>query len=108
GAVRYSKPGGIVSCILSEITSDKEGYARYRLVVEDKGVGIPEEIKEHMFDLLEEGNDKLDVNDNSTRYGMSIVKRILDSMDGTIKIDSKIGKGTRVTIEIPLRIAEVK
>ena len=108
GAVRYSKPGGIVSCILSEITSDKEGYARYRLVVEDKGVGIPEEIKEHMFDLLEEGNAKLDVNDNSTRYSMSIVKRILDSMDGTIKIDSKIGKGTRVTIEIPLRIAEVK
>ena len=107
-AVRFARPGGIIKCNLSEITSKKEGYATYRLVVEDKGVSIPEELFNQMVAILQEGTAREDSSENSTRYSLSIIKRILDSMNGTITMESKIGNGTKFVVDIPLRIAEDK
>ena len=107
-AVRFARPGGIIKCNLSEITSKKEGYATYRLVVEDKGVSIPEELFNQMVDILQEGTAREDSSENSTRYSLSIIKRILDSMNGTISMESKIGNGTKFIVDIPFRVAEDK
>ncbi len=107
-AVRFARPGGIIKCNLSEVTSKKEGYAIYRLTVEDKGVSIPEELFNQMVAILQEGTAREDSSENSTRYSLSIIKRILDSMNGTITMESKIGNGTKFVVDIPLRIAEDK
>ena len=107
-AVRFARPGGIIKCNLSEITSKKEGYATYRLVVEDKGVSIPEELFNQMVAILQEGTAREDSSENSTRYSLSIIKRILDSMNGTISMESKIGNGTKFIVDIPFRVAEDK
>lgn len=107
-AVRFARPGGIIKCNLSEIPSKKEGYATYRLVVEDKGVSIPEELFNQMVAVFQGETSREDSGENSARYSLSIIKRILDSMNGTISMESKIGNGTKFVVDIPLRIGEDK
>lgn len=102
-AIRYANSGGVINCTLIEMPSKKDGYAQFRLVVEDKGVRIPEEILHYIVEMLETGRNE---DDNSTRYSLSIVKRILDGMDGTITVESRHGNGTKFVVDLPLKIAE--
>ena len=61
-----------------------------------------------MVAILQEGTAREDSSENSTRYSLSIIKRILDSMNGTISMESKIGNGTKFIVDIPFRVAEDK
>ncbi|WP_067619195.1 sensor histidine kinase [Dissulfuribacter thermophilus] len=67
-----------------------------QLVVADNGPGIPKDLQAKLFVPFFTTKTK------GTGLGLAIVKRLTDLMNGKIKIDSDKGKGTRITIEIPL------
>lgn len=67
--------------------------------VDDDGVGIEAQRLEHIFEL----NFKTTVTRVRMGSGLAMAYRILQEHQGTIAIDSQIGKGTQVTIRLPIR-----
>ncbi|MDD8014481.1 MAG: ATP-binding protein, partial [Acidobacteriota bacterium] len=63
----------------------------------DTGRGMSEEDKAHLFEPFYSGFEE------GTGLGLSVVRRIVDDYDGRIEVDSGIGKGTEITIRLPMR-----
>lgn len=105
-ALKYTPSGGKVSMNLSEIPCDRPGYVLYQTVIEDNGIGMSEEFLPHLFDEFSRERSSTETKLNGTGLGMPIVKKLVDLMDGTIQVESKVGKGTKITITLPHRIAE--
>jgi|SRR5450432_1430944 len=69
--------------------------------IKDEGVGISEEDKEHLFTSFFRGRNA--VNIQGTGLGLHIVKRYVDLLGGSIKLESTLGKGTEITFSIPVK-----
>ncbi len=75
-----------------------------KFTVEDNGVGIAEEFLEKLFEPFEQ--DKGMNNRKGSGLGLAIVQNLLHLMDGTIRVHSQCGVGSRFIIEIPLKLPE--
>lgn len=104
-ASKYTPAGGKVSMRLTEIPSDKDGYVVYKTEIEDNGTGISEEFMPHLFEAFSRENDTTHSKIAGTGLGMTIVKRLTELMGGTVEAESEPGKGTKLTVIMPHRIA---
>lgn len=94
-AVKYNREGGSIT-----LDSQKTDEGRTRIDIIDTGKGIP---KEHQ-DLLFQPFHRLDAqgeNVEGTGIGLIITKRLIELMNGTISVQSELGKGSCFSIEIP-------
>ena len=92
-ALKYTKNGGEIRICLEE----KRG--RECLVIEDNGIGIQAEDLPRVFEKGFTGyNGRADK--KSTGIGLYLCKKIMDKMGHKIWIDSEVGKGTRVYLEL--------
>jgi len=66
------------------------------LYVEDTGIGIPEEAKNKLFKPL------FTTKARGQGFGLAVVKRLTEALNGKITFESEAGKGTRFIIEFPL------
>lgn len=105
-AALYTPEGGTVSVRLTELPSDREGYALFQTEIEDNGIGISKEFIPHIFEPFSREHDTTHSKIAGTGLGMAIVKRLTGLMGGTVEVESEPGVGTRVTLVIPHRIAE--
>ena len=102
-AVKYNRPGGSVTLYCTELSSD-ETHVTYRFVCEDTGLGMSEEFQKHAFEpFTQEGKQSLSTY-NGSGLGLSIVKKIVDQMQGTMELKSKEGVGTCITITLQFEI----
>lgn len=95
-AIKYSSKGGKV--ILK--SDNRDGIVFIK--VSDQGVGISNEDLPHIFDRFyraDKSRTKIDV--SGYGLGLSIAKQIVYQHGGEIKVDSILGKGTTVTIQLP-------
>lgn len=104
-AIKYNKPQGSVFVHVRE-SSCQNGIAHYRFTIEDTGIGIREDFKKHIFELFTQENQGARTNYNGVGLGMAIVKKLVDQMEGSIEIDSQVGKGTVIRVALPIRIDE--
>lgn len=96
-AVKFTQAGKI-SVLLSHSDST------LGIVVEDTGSGMTEEEQHRVFNAFERLPNA--ATQDGFGLGLSIVRRIIDMLDGTIRLESEKGKGSRFTVEIPARVAE--
>ena len=99
-AYKYSPGGGPVEL---HVRSDPE-RARIFLVVADRGIGMSEHVSSRIFERFYRAEESPSV--RGTGLGMTLVKEIVDHHGGHVEIDSKSGKGTRVTIVLPVARGE--
>jgi two-component system phosphate regulon sensor histidine kinase PhoR len=95
-ALKYNVEGGNVNIILEE--ADKVA----RIIVEDTGIGIPDEDKKSIFERfyrVDKGRSK-DV--GGTGLGLSIVKHIAIYHGGKVEVFDRTGGGTRMIVELKL------
>ena len=104
-ALKYTPSGGKVTMNLTEMPSDRPGYAMYQTVIEDTGIGMSEDFLPHLFEEFTRERSSTETRLNGTGLGMPIVKKLVDLMEGTIEVESKVGRGTRITVTLPHRIA---
>ena len=102
-ALRYNRPHGSVFVQAREI-SCRGRIASFRFVVEDTGIGIGDDFKKHIFEPFTQEHQGARTNYNGVGLGMSIVKKLVDQMKGSIEIDSQLGKGSVVQITLPIRV----
>lgn len=107
-SVKYTPNGGSVSFIVEEIPSEKEDCAKFRFEIADTGIGMSEEFLNHIFDTFAREESASTSKVEGTGLGMSIVKRLVELMNGTIDIKSEVGNGTTTTCLLEFRKAEEK
>lgn len=107
-AWKYTPSGGRVTMSLNEIPCDRPGYAMYQTVIEDTGIGMSEEFLPHLFEEFTRERSSTESKLNGTGLGMPIVKKLVDLMQGTIEVESQVGRGTKITVTLPHRIAQAE
>ena len=103
-AIKYTREGGSVTSCVEEEPCDKPGYAIYRLTVEDTGIGMSEDFLPHIFEEFSRENTSTISHIQGTGLGMSIVKKMVDLMGGTIEVTSKPDVGSKFVVRLPLKI----
>lgn len=102
-AIRYNKDGGYVKTGFREIMSNKDGVL-IEFTCEDNGKGMTEEFQKHAYEPFSQETEKARTAYSGTGLGLSIAKKLVEFMDGNIKLESKLGKGTKFTVTIPFII----
>lgn len=94
-AYKYTDSAGsvTVSC------TSKDGNIRFE--VADTGIGIPEESVPFIFDRFYRVDKSRNRDSGGSGLGLSIVKAVVESLGGTVSVDSQVGSGSRFRVEIP-------
>jgi two-component system phosphate regulon sensor histidine kinase PhoR len=99
-AIKYTDNGGQV-----KVSTDiKDGS--YLISVEDNGVGISKKHQEKLFERFYRVDKARSRSAGGTGLGLAIVKHIVLGFNGTIELESEVGKGSKFTIKIPLESSE--
>lgn len=96
-AVKYA-PGGRVG-----VSAEAIGGAA-RVVVSDTGIGIPDEARPYLFDEFFRAPNAKAIDPQGTGLGLAIVKAVADRCGFTIDVESKEGRGTTVSVLLPLTV----
>ncbi|MDO4500169.1 MAG: ATP-binding protein [Erysipelotrichaceae bacterium] len=105
-AIKYTPPGGSVKVICTELPNMNPGYMTMKAEIIDTGIGMSKEFIPHLFDSFARERNTTTGKVPGTGLGMTIVKKLVDLMDGYITVDSEIGKGTKFTVIIPHKLAD--
>lgn len=95
-AIKHTKPVGEI-VVSAAIDADMMVIA-----VSDTGIGIPADKLPTIFEPFSQVGDNSHVTEQGTGLGLSIVRSLADAHGGSAKIESEEGKGTTVTVSIPL------
>lgn len=101
-SIKYTPAGGKIHFRIRETPASREHYHAYDFVVEDNGIGMSEEYLEHIFEEFSREKTSTVSGVQGTGLGMSITKRLVDLLGGTIRIESRLGEGTRTTIHLEM------
>ena len=104
-AIKYTGDGGHIRCAIRQLPSDREGWCVQELSVADNGIGMSEEFQQHIFEAFARERSSTVSGVEGSGLGMGIVKKLVDLMDGSIDIQSKLGEGSTFTVHIPCRLA---
>ena len=104
-ALKYNRPHGSVFVQAKEI-SCQGGIANYCFVIEDTGIGIGEDFQKRIFEPFTQEHQGARTHYNGVGLGMSVVKKTVDEMKGTIEMDSEIDKGSVFRITLPMQVDE--
>ena len=107
-ALKYTPDGGIVTIKVQELPGDKEGYVKIKTEVADTGIGMSKDYIPTIFDSFSRERNTTIGKISGTGLGMSIVKRMVDMMGGTIEVNSELGKGSCFTVILQHRLADDK
>lgn len=98
-AIKHTPQGGSIL-----VSLERKGE-RMSIRVKDTGEGIPQDKLESIFDRFTQVNNSL-TNNEGTGIGLSLVKSLVGLLGGTIGVESKPGKGSTFTVELPAKEAE--
>ena len=103
-AVKYNRENGhiYISCI--EIPSEQSGMTTMEFVCRDTGIGMTEEFQKCVFEPFAQEHTGSRTKYAGTGLGMSISKKLVEKMGGTITFESKEGAGTTFVIRVPFKI----
>ncbi len=103
-SVKYTGSGGTVSLRITEKAGAPTGYANYEFCIRDTGFGMSEEFVEHIFEPFEREHSSTINKVQGTGLGMAITKNIVDMMNGSISVKSKLGVGSEFTVSFTFRL----
>ena len=107
-AVKYTPAGGTITFRIMQKTTFRHGYGDYIFIVKDNGIGMSPEFTEHIFEPFEREITTTQSGIQGTGLGMAITKNIVDMMNGTISVESEVGKGSVFTVELSLKLQDVE
>ena len=105
-AIKYTPPGGSVMVNLDELPCDEHGYMMVRTRISDTGIGMSEEYLTEIFEAFTREQNTTKSKIAGTGLGMSIVKKYVDLLGGTIEVESELGKGSTFTVTLKHKIAD--
>lgn len=105
-AIKYTPPGGSVIMSVEELPCNEPGYIIVRNKVSDTGIGMSEDYLTEIFEAFTREQNTTKSKIAGTGLGMSIVKKYVDLLGGTIEVESEPGKGSTFTVTLKHKIAD--
>ena len=105
-AIKYTPAGGSVMVDVDELPCDEFGYMIVRIRVSDTGIGMSQEYLTKIFEAFTREQNTTKSKIAGTGLGMSIVKKYVELLGGTIDVESELGKGSTFTVTLKHRIAD--
>ena len=105
-AIKYTPDGGNITFSIEEKPNGFSELGCYEFTIEDNGIGMSPEFQKIMFDPFSRADDHRTTRVQGTGLGMAISRNIVNLMNGNIKVDSTLHKGTRITVTIYLELQE--
>ena len=105
-AIKYTPSGGSVMINIEELPCDEPGYMIVRTEVSDTGIGMSEEYLTKIFEAFTREQNTTKSKIAGSGLGMSIVRKYVDLLGGTIEVESEPGKGSTFTVTLKHRIAD--
>ena len=102
-AIKFSQSGSVLTFGVKEETLDDD-RANFTFYCKDQGVGMSEDFIAHAFDMFSQESETSRSRYEGTGLGLAITKQLVDRMDGSIELKSKVGVGTTVIVKIPFKI----
>ncbi|MEM9553948.1 MAG: PAS domain S-box protein [Acidobacteriota bacterium] len=94
-AVKFSAANDVV-----ELSASRRGQ-RVMLAVRDEGPGIPEEFRARLFEQFTQADPSKTRTSGGSGLGLSIVKGLVEGMDGTVDVVTEVGSGTTFMVDLP-------
>lgn len=107
-AVKYTPAGGTVSFRILQKATFRQGYGDYTFIIKDNGIGMSPDFVEHIFEPFERESTVTQNGIQGTGLGMAITKNIVEMMNGTISVESEVGKGSTFTVDIRLKLQDTE
>ena len=105
-SVKFTPEGGVVSLRIKELPSRVKGSGCYEFTFSDTGCGMSEDFVKTVFEPFTRANDSRVTKVEGTGLGMSIVRSVVNLMNGTIDVKSKLGEGTTFTVTVYMKLRE--
>jgi PAS domain S-box-containing protein len=102
-AFKFTKKGSV--SMLFSLDEIKENTAYLRISISDTGIGINKHNLKSIFEAFTQGELSIKEKFGGTGLGLFIVKKLLDLMNGEIKIESAKNVGTKAILKIPFKIS---
>ncbi|XCP83459.1 response regulator [Roseburia hominis] len=107
-AVKYTPDGGEISFTVREQAVPISSTGCYEFIIEDNGIGMSEEYLTHIFEPFSRAEDLRTSKIQGTGLGMAITQNIVHMMNGNITVESQLGKGSKFTVTIYLRLQDAQ
>ena len=105
-AIKYTPSGGSVTVNVDELPCDEPGYMIARTRVSDTGIGMSQDYLTRIFEAFTREQNTTKSKIAGSGLGMSIVKKYVELLGGTINVESELGEGSTFTVTLKHRIAE--
>lgn len=92
-AIKYTEESGTIEISLKEMNEYCE------IIIKDDGIGMTEETKKHIFEKFYQADTSRKAQGNG--LGLALCKEFINKCEGTIMVESKLGKGSVFTIQLP-------
>ena len=96
-AAKFSKPGSKVSISSRLLVAD-----RVRIQVRDSGLGISAKFRSKIFEKFSQDDTSITRQQGGTGLGLNIAKKLVEAMGGRINFQSKLGKGSTFSVDLPI------
>lgn len=103
--VPHEPPKSSVTFGSARFVSESKGYERsgFVIIIKDEGCGVRQENLKHIFEAYRQTKETTTRNFGGKGLGLSILKKLVESLEGSIYLDSTVGKGTIFSVFIPYR-----
>ncbi len=107
-AVKYTPDGGKIDLIITEKPCRQHRFGCYEFVFQDNGIGMSPEFVDKIFEPFSRAEDTRINKIQGTGLGMAITNNLVHMMNGEIKVESELGKGSKFTVTIFLKLQETE
>lgn len=105
-AVKFTSKGKISAYFT--LVSQSNGKTALKIAIKDSGIGILPERQLHLFEPFVQAESTTTREYGGSGLGLSIVKHLLDMLNGSIKLESHIGTGSEFTVHLPIVLVHSK
>ncbi|MEM7356206.1 MAG: ATP-binding protein, partial [Acidobacteriota bacterium] len=99
-AIKFTNTGEVL--VEVEVLRAERRSSQILLRVSDTGIGIAPEALTSLFDPFTQAETSTSRRFGGTGLGLAITKRLIDALEGTIQVESTVGQGTTITVQLPL------
>jgi len=107
-AVKYTPENGQIDLIITEKPCHRRQYGCFEFIFQDNGIGMSQDFIKRIFEPFSRAEDTRVNKIQGTGLGMAITNNLVHMMNGNIQVESELGKGSKFTVTIFLRLQEAE